>query len=401
MPYYNGTNAPTLTVQFNLGNVGIFTLGFSTLSASTGDVLGVTTPSWQTVPIADVRAISTRVGRTRENQKFQAATLSLVVDNWSGNYDPDNTSSPYRRGGYTVLTAGLDIRVLATVSGVNYTIYWGKVEQVENDLSNDPTVTFHAADVLSWLGNQVIPAGTSLPESDSYNRVLNVLTLAGYPDFFYPSIGSYSITMAAKILTVDTTAQVLIDEVVDATGGAFYAITNQLRFLPWEQLGTGTNKFTLSDLRTAGTIEYDTLESSPGALYLINDVTIDTVDGFTAYGADTSSQSRYGRFSEALTIEAKGNLSGSLDPAVQALATELATVNSNPLPRITSAEWEVSGLTTTNWQNILQTIIAQDKATINRTTVDGRALSYTCVIQAVSHDITPNSWRVSMRFSPA
>jgi hypothetical protein len=136
-------------------------------------------------------------------------------------------------------------------------------------------------------------------------------------------------------------------------------------------------------------------------LYLINDITIDTVDGFTAYGADTSSQSRYGRFSEALTIEAKGNLGGSLDPAVQALATELATVNSNPLPRITSAEWEVSGLTTTNWQNILQTIIAQDKATINRTTVDGRALSYTCVIQAVSHDITPNSWRVSMRFSPA
>ena len=138
MALLDGTNAPTITVEFDVGNKGTFTLGISLLGGT--DVLGVGPGSqWVTIPATDVRSISTRRGRTREDQANQPGALLLVLDNHSGNYDPDNPTSTFAWAGHSVLTAGMGVRLSAIWGGVTYVLYRGYCEQVQADSSLDAT----------------------------------------------------------------------------------------------------------------------------------------------------------------------------------------------------------------------------------------------------------------------
>lgn len=402
MPLFNGTNAPTLAVEINYNNTGIFTIGRSTLNGT--DVLGVATDNWTAFPITDVRGISIRRGRTRENQKVQPGVLSLTMDNWSGNYDPDNTSSPYRRNGYTMLTAGLEIRVKATWSGVSKYLFIGWVESVETDLSLDPTVVLNCVDDMAWIARQLIPIGTVFNALSPAGMVNNILNIMGYTNTF-TNIGSTYRVMSTQTLTADTPAQDLIDQCVEADYGIFFAdVTGGVTYGPYESLLTQANLLTFSDQRSNGTIEYDKIVSQPGALYMVNDVTINTGDGFVVNSITYDSMARFSTYPVVLNSTVKGDNGsgvGVLDPDVQNLADYMAQSNAYPKARITSIEWECVGVgfATSQWSNLLTTDLS-NRCTVNRTTVDGRTLSYVCFIQAINHDITPDSWRMSFSLSP-
>ena len=127
MALFDGSNAPTITVEFDMSKLGAFVLGISTLDGS--DVLGTGSTVWSTVSNTDVRSLSIRRGRSREDQAVQPGSLSLVLENRSGNYDPDNNASPYFWNGYSLLTRGMGVRISATWSGTTYVIYRGYLEQ--------------------------------------------------------------------------------------------------------------------------------------------------------------------------------------------------------------------------------------------------------------------------------
>ena len=90
MSLFDGTNAPIIRVYLDTGNrsSGNFTLGWSQLGGT--DVLATYTPfsTLTQFPTTDVKSISIRRGRTREDQAIQPGTLTLVMDNTSGSYDP-------------------------------------------------------------------------------------------------------------------------------------------------------------------------------------------------------------------------------------------------------------------------------------------------------------------------
>lgn len=419
MPLFNGTNAPTLAVQINFNNTGLFTLGLSTLSATTGDVLAAAgTDNWTSFPITDVRDISIRRGRTRENQAMQPGTLTFTLDNWSGNYDPDNTSSTYRRNSYTMLTAGTEIRVRATWSATNYDMFYGVIEQVQTDLSLDPVVVITCVDYTAWVGRQIVPAGTSFDEQGAWLRIQAILSVIGYTGGAAPFGTHYNDrTLRKTTLAADTTAQELIDQCLDAGYGLWVSrpIANgDLYFSAFDDVLTVGTTITFSDQRTASTVEYDEIESSPGALYLINEATLNcwdydyiTFENAVVPVAITSitagSQGRFGVASTVYDSEfvSSAALIGSA-AANQALADYMAQANAYPKARITSIGWDCVGTGGTSafpWVNLLQSDIGYH-CTINRTTVDGRSLSYNCIIQAVNYDITPDSWRASFSLSP-
>src|SRR3989442_5735102 len=52
-------------------------------------------PIWTELPAADIRSVSVRQSQSGELDSVIAGTATIVLDNFSGDYDPLNLSSPY------------------------------------------------------------------------------------------------------------------------------------------------------------------------------------------------------------------------------------------------------------------------------------------------------------------
>jgi len=390
MALFDGSNAPTLTVEFDLGKVGIFTLGISLLGGT--DVLGTATSSnWQAIPTTDVRSIAIRRGRTREDQANQPGTLALVLENRSGNYDPDNLSSTYIWNGYSILTRGLGVRVSATWSGTTYVIYRGYLEQIGVDASLDPVTTFQFTDALAQIGAYTLTAISSSYSGDTTSaRVNRVLDAIGWS----ASLRNISGSRTMQPTTYGTTALALSEQADNCEYGRFFADRQgNLTLLPYESLLTSPFRFTLSDTRNSGTIEYDTITEAPGAKYLINTVTLNQTSTTNQTAINSLSVVRYGTYQKAVDAPL-------LDNSVAAtMAQVYADQNALPSTRVERVEFDAVGLSSI-WPSLLQTDLG-DNVNVQRTTVDNRTRTFISLVESIDIDITPFNWRVGMNLSPS
>ena len=389
MPMYDGSVSPTITVSFDTGQIGLFTLGISPLDGT--DVLGTYTPTWSAVTSTDISAISIRRGRTREDQLVQPGSLTVTLDNRSAKYDPDNTGSPYMWNGYSMLTRGMEVKVEATWAATPYTLYRGYLEQIEVDQSLDPVAVLTFTDALAWLGSQNVAAiASSFAADTTATRVGRILDAVGWDASLRSLTGSR--TMLAT--TYGDTALNLAEQATSCEYGRFFADrTGQIVLMPYESTFTTTNRLTFSDDRSDGTIEYDTIKTSPGAKYLANTVILTQTSGTTQTYTNSLSVARYGTYNRNITAPIDDNT----------IAATLAQIVGDkwayPQTRVESIEFDALGLGTI-WPSLLQTDLG-DNSTINRTTVDGRARTYRALIESINHDLTPYNWRVSMDLSPA
>lgn len=126
MALYDGTNAPLIKVYLDSGNrtSGFFTLSWSQLGGT--DVLGQYTPFTilNQFPTTDVKRISIRRGRTREDQQIQPGTLTLTMDNTSGSYDPE-----FAKGATVTAASGNGTTVTYTASN-NFAV--GEIVSIRN-----------------------------------------------------------------------------------------------------------------------------------------------------------------------------------------------------------------------------------------------------------------------------
>ena len=114
---------------------------------------GVTTPAvtvqflksgtWTSVTTTDVIQIDIRRGRTRQNERDQSGISVIVFNNTSGYYDPDNTSSssPWVVSGSSILRDGLQMRIMATIGGTSYALYYGYLEETKVNQGEAPSVS--------------------------------------------------------------------------------------------------------------------------------------------------------------------------------------------------------------------------------------------------------------------
>jgi len=385
---YDGTNAPTITVEIDLGKVGFFTIGTSSLGGT--DVLGVMASNWTAFPTADVRSLSIRRGRTREDQAVQPGVLSLTLDNRSGAYDPDNSASSYNWNGYTLLTAGLAIRVTATYASIAYVIYSGFLENIDSDVSLDPVSVFTVTDALAFLARQNV--SIVAPQETSSNRVARILNAINW------STTDRSLT-GSRTLVAETISDNALDSSEYAStsefGRLFASRDNKIVLQPYESLFTNAFRGTLSDSRAAGTIEYDNIQTNPGSRYLINIASVTDGNGAVVTATNVNSFARYGSYQRFVTTK--------LDPAVSsvsALATLISDRNALPSTRVDSIDFSVVGMDASVWPQFLQSELG-DNLNVERTSVDGRARVFTSLIESINHDISPNDWRVHLDLSPS
>lgn len=388
MALYDGTNAPTLSVEIDTGKLGTFTLGVSVLGGT--DVLGTTVTNWTALPIGDVRAVSIRRGRTREDQAVQPGELTLTMDNRSGQYDPDNSSSTYQWQGRTILTSGLGVRVKATYSATPYIIYTGYVERVDSDMSLDPVAIFTCSDALARLARRTVTVVA--PQENTAARVGRVLDAVGW------SASDRSLTSSRTLVskTVTDTALALCEVASTSEYGRLFASRdNKIVLQPFESLFTNPFRVTLSDSRATGTIEYDQIVSNPGAKYLVNTAAVTDGTSAVTTASNLESVARYDVFQTAITTQ--------LDPtvsSVSAFAQIVADKNALPATRVDSIDFTVAGMDASVWPQFLQSDLG-DNVTVERTTVDGRIRLFTSLIESLNHDISPDDWRVHMDLSPS
>jgi len=390
MALFDGSNAPTITVEFDMTKLGAFVLGISTLDGT--DVLGTGSTVWSTVSNTDVRSLSIRRGRTREDQAVQPGTLSLVLENRSGNYDPDNPASSYYWNGYSLLTRGMGVRISATWSGITYVIYRGYLEQLDIDASLDPIATFQFTDALAYLGTQTVTAISSSYSGDTTStRLGRILDAIGWD----ASLRSISGSRTMQSTTFGDTALSLGDQVSRCEFGRFYADRQgNIVLLPYESTFTTPTRIAFSDTRASETIEYDTIVTAPGARYLVNAVTLNQATGTAQTFTDTNSTLRYGIYPKSYDAPLLDN----------AVALDLATIityrYSLPKTRVDRVEFDALGIDSSSWSSLLQTDLG-DNVTVARTTVDSRSRTYTDLVESISHDLTPDGWRVGMDLSPS
>lgn len=365
---YDGTNAPTLKVQFYKSG------------------------TWTDVITTDLRSIHTMRGRQRADLSIEPGRATIILDNHSGIYDPDyTTASTWVVSGASILNAGLQMRIIRTWSATSYVSFVGIMESPDLDPGFDATATFNFVDAMGQISAVEMP---SLPNYQYINeptatRVGRVLTAAGFT-----GTRSLSGTVHMQETTEGINALTLIQQCVDVQAGAFYiSRTGVATLLDLGHKFSRPTQLLFDDLQGTNTVEYDSIKTQSGALQLINKAIIKRWKMKEHVATNTASVTKWGvtrtRTVVALVVS---------ETQAQKLALYYAGKDANPKTTVSQIDFCALALGVL-YPDFLSCEL-MDQVTVNRTTVDGRALVMHLVIEGMQEDITPDDWRVTFYTSP-
>ena len=368
MALYDGTNAPTLSVQFYISS------------------------SWVSVPTSDIQELSINRGRSRADQKNDPGHATLVLDNASGYYDPDyvGSSSPYVVSSVSQLRAGLKTQILATWSGTAYTLFVGYLETNTVDQGFSPTASMTFTDGIALLSKMYALAQSPAAYSGETTsvRVGRMLDYANWTDG-----RNLSGSVQLQATTQSGTLQTLIEQCVAAEAGRFYISRDGIAtFLPLSDKFSRPTRLMLSDSRATNTIEYDSLQTTPGTYQVVNEALIQRDGGTQRRFRHLPSTTAFGL--KTITVNAPILNDSDADN----LAKYLSFKDHNPVSLVQSVEFSAFALGAL-YPDLLSLEIG-DQVTVERTTIDGRTLELYTVVEGYTHDITPHEWRVGLMTSP-
>ena len=368
MAAFNGTNAPTFSVQFYING------------------------SWVTVTQTDVREISIKRGRSRADQKNDPGAVTLVFDNVSGFYDPEYTgsSSPYVVSGVNQLKAGVQCKIIATWSSTGYTLFVGYLETNTVDQGFFPTATMVFTDGIALL-SKMYAQSLSTPDysgETTSTRVGRMLTYANWT-------GSTNLSGSVQMLptTQGSSLQVLIEECVACEAGRFYISRDGVAtFLPLSDKFSRPTRLLLSDTRATNTVEYDSIKATPGTYQVINEAIIERSGKSQRRSRHKPSTTAFGL--KSVTVNAPILNDSDADN----LALYLSRKDSSPMTLVETIGFSALALGAL-YPDFLALEIG-DQLTVERTTVDGRSLTLYVVVEGYNHHITQDDWRTDIMTSP-
>lgn len=186
--------ATNVEIGFDLAPNGVG--NWFTLSDATKGKLNGTTYKLSGDVLTDVtsvvRQVTIRRGRSRQLEKFTAATAEVVLDNRNRAFDPLYTSSPYY--------GNIGPRKALRITSNGQPIYRGNVEDWDFNYSagGDATATVKGVDGFAILARAVMAAGTMTSQLTGA-RIGTVLTQAGW-DINQRAIGTGAATLDADVV---------------------------------------------------------------------------------------------------------------------------------------------------------------------------------------------------------
>ena len=174
------------------------------------------------VDVSDVvDSVTTKRGRNPQVDEFQTGTMSLRIVDQNGDFNPQNSSSPY----YGYLTPMRKVSISATYAGTTYSIFSGFITSYTTTTprsANDVVyTTIQAVDALRLAQNAQIATVTGATAGDlSGTRIDQILNQIAWPASMR-DVDAGLTTMQADPGTARTSLAAL-QTVTNSEYGAFY-----------------------------------------------------------------------------------------------------------------------------------------------------------------------------------
>jgi hypothetical protein len=340
-----------------------------------------------------VRTVSYSLGgRQHELSRTDAGTLTCVLDNRDGRFDPTNTGGAY----YPNVKRMRWIRVMAQWDSVEYPRWSGLIESWQQDWPSggmDATVVIRAVDAFKILALFDL-GGQSFPEALSGSRVASVLAAANVP--YSADAGNTTIVASDNPISTGTKALGHLQDVVESENGLLFADrTGQIAFQDRHYRAT-----TASSITAVGTIgdgggteipyRSGQLDSDDAEVWPTVEVTPTGGTVETAYDA-TSRDDHYDR------VLTRTILSSSQTEALAA-AQYLSGLYADPSPRIPQVELLPQNYVA-SWPTVLGLENSQRLTWIRRAAA---TIQQDVFVERISESVQPGrGWAISLQLSPA
>jgi len=363
MAAFDGITSPAVTVQF--------------LKSGT----------FVTVDTADVISINIRRGRTRQNERDQCGTSFVILNNTTGIYDPDSTdpANPYVVGGVSILRDGLDMRIVATIGGVSYNLYYGFLETLRVDQGEAPAVTMTFVDGIAYIADAQAPALSVAANAETAaTRVGRMLDIVQWP-----SGASRSLTGTVGMLATvqNKSCMAMIYQAVDSIAGRFYiSRDNVATLVPLANKFSRPTQLLFTDTGASNTVGYMELFTNPGTYYVVNQAVINrtnTTNQFTSLYEP--SEAAYGIAKAVIDAPV------ATDSNAQNLALYESRKLADPLTYVERIDFNALALATNGalYPDFLATELG-DQISVVRS-----GKQFNLVVEGMAFSIVQNNWMMS------
>ena len=344
------------------------------------------------VDVSDIALrVSIRRGRNRVLNSFEAGTATVVLEDENGDYNPQNTSSPY----YGKLLPLRKIRIYADYddgSGLDrYYLFSGYITSFDNTfrLGNDEvsTVTFQCVDAFRLLQNVQITtvAGSSAGQTTGA-RIENLLDLASFP------VSQRVIDVGDTLVQADpATSRSLLAACQNIAqselGGFFIDDEGNAVFLSRSTVSEKADETPLLFNDNGTDISYQSIDFAYDDTQIFNDISVTRLNGVLQNVQSTSSIETF-----FIHSGSRSDLLMQTDAEALDQASMLLNARENALLRIDSIGLNLMDSTASNR---IVAGLESDLFTLINVTKTGQASSTFTLelfVQGIQHDITPNTW---------
>jgi hypothetical protein len=339
---------------------------------------------------SQINNISTSRGRNAQADQFQTGSLSLRIVDQNGDFNPQNTGSPY----YGLLTPMRKVQITATYGAVTYPIFMGYITSYTTNTPKDAAdvvyTTIEAVDAFRLAQNAQIATVAGATAGDlSGTRINQLLDAIAWPTSMR-DIDAGLTTMQADPGTARTSLAAM-QTVETSEYGALYVDASG-SFIFQDRTVTATS--------VAGTPvvfnDNGTNIAYSNAVWVLNDVLVYNEANVTRAGGtvqtatDTASVDKYFLHSYNQQNLLMENDDDALDYAQAYVASRAET----------SVRCDAISLDlyTFNYNTGIIAALSLDyfdPVTITTTQPGSSTLTKTLQVFGVGMNITPNSWRVT------
>ena len=332
-----------------------------------------------------VASISTRRNRNLIQQQFEAGSATIRLYDVNGDFNPQNTSSPY----FGYLQPLRKISVTATYSAVSYNIFAGYITDY---LYTYPTsqdigyVDLICTDAFKLFYNTTITTISGAAGQNTGERITAILNAAGFPSSLR------SIATGNTICQADTgTTRPVLDAIrtVEFTEqGAFYIDGGGKAVFKNRQFCYDAQSALPTIFNQSGTgINYAGITFAFDDKTIINEADITCIGGTKQSYSDAASVTSY--FAHTIT---RTDLLMTTDAEALNLATAYVVTRKDTTIRIDSISLDL--VTLGYGAGIIAALDLDyfDTVQVSNDQAGGSTIVKKLQVLGINHDITPNSW---------
>ena len=360
--------------------LGTSRLGFAELGATLPVIVDVS---------AQVSKIDTRKERNLFQDKYLSGTATVRILDQNGDWNPQNTSSPY----YPNLVPLRSIQISANYSSTNYPIFKGYITEYKYTYPKNQDdlgyVDLICSDGFKLLFNSNVTTVTGQAAGqDTGTRIDKILDTVGWP-ISQRSIQTGNTTCVADPATVRT-GLTAVQTAEFTEQGAFYvdkagnAVFKNRQFVYDAQAATPTE---FSNAVGSTDINYAGIVFAHDDKTIVNQATVTPIGGTAQTFSDATSVAQY--FLHSITAD---QMLMQTDANALALATAYVTTRKDTTIRIESITLDL--VTLGYGAGIVAALDLDyfDTMEITNVNVSGTTIVKKLQCQGISHSITPNTW---------